>query len=157
MEQGKPNNPITGIFWMLVTGLCFVAVTAIVKFMGDRIPAPQSAFLRYLIGLVFILPLIPQLRQMRPTPRLWRLFGIRGACHALGVMLWFFAMTQIPIAEVTALNYLAPVYVTIGAALFLGEKLAARRIWSSAAPTSWPRCWLMRRRPPWLSRCCRSS
>ncbi len=37
-------------------------------------------------------------------------------------------MTQIPIAEVTAMNYLSPVYVTIAAALFLGEKLAARCI-----------------------------
>ncbi|MEN8742161.1 MAG: DMT family transporter, partial [Phaeobacter gallaeciensis] len=34
----------------------------------------------------------------------------------------------IPLAEVTAMNYLAPVYVTIGAAVFLGEKLALRRI-----------------------------
>ena len=37
-------------------------------------------------------------------------------------------MTRIPIAEVTAMNYLAPVYVSVGAALFLGERLAARRI-----------------------------
>ena len=37
-------------------------------------------------------------------------------------------MTRLPIAEVTAMNYLAPIYVTVGAALFLGEKLAARRI-----------------------------
>jgi drug/metabolite transporter (DMT)-like permease len=44
------------------------------------------------------------------------------------VILWFFAMTRIPLAEVTAMNYLSPVYVTIGAALFLGEKLAFRRI-----------------------------
>jgi len=116
------------MIWMLVTGLCFVAVTALVKYTGDRIPAPQSAFLRYLIGLVFLIPLLPQLMRMRPTPRQWRLFGLRGLGHGVGVMLWFFAMTQIPIAEVTALNYLAPVYVTIGAALFLGEKLAARRI-----------------------------
>ena len=43
-------------------------------------------------------------------------------------MLWFFAMTQIPLAEVTAMNYLTPVYVTLGAALILGERLAFRRI-----------------------------
>ncbi len=43
-------------------------------------------------------------------------------------MLWFFAMTQISIAEVTAMNYLSPVYVSLGAALFLGERLAIRRI-----------------------------
>jgi len=44
------------------------------------------------------------------------------------VILWFYAMARIPIAEVTAMNYLSPVYVTLGAALFLGETLALRRI-----------------------------
>ncbi|MDE4131927.1 DMT family transporter [Phaeobacter sp. QD34_3] len=125
----KPaQNPVMGIFWMLVTGLCFVAVTALVKHLGGRIPPAESAFLRYLLGLVFLIPMVGALRRARLTPRLWGLFAGRGALHTLGVMLWFFAMTRIPLAEVTAMNYLAPVYVTLGAALFLGEKLALRRI-----------------------------
>lgn len=113
---------------MLVTGLCFVAVTALVKIMGPRVPAPQAAFLRYLLGLVFILPMLRPLLAARLTGRQWALSGARGFVHSFAVMLWFFGMTQIPLAEVTAMNYLSPVYVTIGAALFLGEKLAMRRI-----------------------------
>ena len=35
---------------------------------------------------------------------------------------------RIPIADVTAMNYLSPIYVSIGAALLLGERLAFRRI-----------------------------
>lgn len=119
---------MVGILWMLFTGICFVAVTALVKFMGPRIPAPQAAFLRYLMGLIFLLPLLRQMRATRLTARLHGQFALRGALHATGVMLWFFAMTQIPIADVTAINYLSPVYVTLGAALFLGEKLAVRRV-----------------------------
>ena len=42
--------------------------------------------------------------------------------------LWFYAMARIPIAEVTALGFIAPVFTTLGAALFLGERLRARRI-----------------------------
>lgn len=123
-----PANPIRGVFWMLVTGFCFVTVTAIVKYTGDRIPAAESAFLRYFMGLIFLLPVIRPLVRARLTGRQWTLFAFRGACHAAGVILWFFAMTQIPIAEVTAMNYMAPVYVTIGAVFLLGERLAARRI-----------------------------
>ena len=119
---------MVGIFWMLTTGLFFVAVTALVKWMGPGMPPAQSAFLRYLLGLVFLLPMIKDLRSATVTKRQWKLFGLRGFFHAFGVMLWFFAMTRIPIAEVTAMNYLAPVYVTIGAAIFLAEKLALRRI-----------------------------
>ena len=51
-----------------------------------------------------------------------------GIFHTLAVVLWFFAMTQIPIAEVTAMNYLSPVYVALGAVLFLKEKMAIRRV-----------------------------
>jgi drug/metabolite transporter (DMT)-like permease len=128
MVTEVPQRPLTGILWMLVTGLLFIAVTALVKYMGPRLPAAESAFLRYAIGLVFVLPALGALRQTNLSRRQWSLFGLRGFCHALGVILWFYAMTRIPIAEVTAMNYLAPIYVTLGAAVFLGEKLAARRI-----------------------------
>ncbi len=122
------DNPVAGVIWMLITGLCFIAVTAIVKYMGDALPAPVSAFLRYLMGLVFFIPMLGQLRAAKLTPRALKWFGFRGIVHSLAVMLWFYAMTQISIAEVTAMNYLAPIYVTIAAVFVLGEKLAMRRI-----------------------------
>lgn len=125
-------RPLEAVIWMLVTGLCFVAVTALVKYFGPGIPASEAAFLRYALGLVFLIPMVPAMRAA------WRdgsldapllgLFGLRGLVHTFGVILWFFAMTKIPIAEVTAMNYMVPIYVTLGAALFLGEKLAMRRI-----------------------------
>lgn len=117
-----------GIFWMLVTGLNFVAVTAIVKYIGSDVPAAQGAFLRYTLGLVFLLPMIRPILSAHLTRRQIKLFAYRGVVHTLAVILWFFAMARIPIAEVTAMNYLSPVYVTIGAALFLGEKLPPRRL-----------------------------
>ncbi len=113
---------------MLLTGFFFIMVTALVKYMGPRLPAAEAAFLRYAIGLVFLIPVMGSLRAAHLTRRQWSLFGARGICHAFGVILWFFAMTRIPIAEVTAMNYLAPIYVTLGAVVFLGEKLAFRRI-----------------------------
>ena len=122
------SDPVRGVFWMVVTGLMFIAVTAIVKHVGDGLPAAQSAFLRYVLGLVFLIPMMGALRKANLTRRAHKLFAIRGVVHALGVTLWFFAMTQISVAEVTAMNYLSPVYVTLGAAFFLGEKLAVRRV-----------------------------
>lgn len=122
------NRPSAGLFWMVVTGFCFVAVTAIVKHGAQDLPAAESAFLRYLLGLVFLAPMIGPMREAHLTPRQLKLFGLRGAAHTLGVILWFYAMTRITIAEVTAMNYMSPVYITLGAALFLGEKLAIRRL-----------------------------
>lgn len=122
------NSPARGVFWMVVTGALFVAVTALVKSMGTRIPAAEAAFLRYALGLVFLLPMLGKVRRLRLTPRLGGLFALRGLAHTVGVGFWFFAMARIPLADVTAMNYLAPIVVTVGAALFLGEQLAIRRI-----------------------------
>jgi drug/metabolite transporter (DMT)-like permease len=123
-----PNRPVAGVLWMLVTGFLFVMVTVIVKAHGQRLPAAESAFLRYGIGLAFLIPLIRPLMRARPTGRQMALFTVRGFLHSIGVMMWFFAMTQIPLAEVTALSYQSPVFVSIGAVLFLGERIALRRI-----------------------------
>ncbi len=127
------SRPVAGIMWMIVTGLLFVGVTAVVKYVGDDLPAAQSAFLRYFLGLGFLIPMIRPILAARLSRRQVWLFGGRGVAHTFAVMLWFYAMTQITIAEVTAMNYLNPVYVTIGAALFLGERLALRRVFAVAA------------------------
>jgi drug/metabolite transporter (DMT)-like permease len=126
--MAAPSRPIQGILWMVVTGLCFISVTAIVKHAAQDLPAAQAAFLRYLLGLVFLVPIARPLLALRPGRRDVALFGLRGAVQSVGVILWFYAMTQIPIAEVTAMNYLSPIYVTVGAAVLLGERLAARRL-----------------------------
>ncbi|MBS8229265.1 DMT family transporter [Vannielia litorea] len=118
---------------MVVTGILFVAVTASVKLTGGRVPAPQAAFLRYALGLIFILPMIPAIRADRLGWPEIRVFTLRGVAHTVGVMLWFYGMSTITIAEVTALNYMSPVYVTLGAVLFLGERMALRRILAVAA------------------------
>lgn len=128
MTPAPVPRPLVGLGWMVVTGLCFVGVQATVKVVGDVVPAPQAAFLRFALGIVFVLPALGRLRAAHLSRTDWRDFTLRAALHCVGVILWFYAMTRIPLAEVTAMNYLAPVVVTVGAALFLGEKLAARRI-----------------------------
>jgi drug/metabolite transporter (DMT)-like permease len=88
----------------------------------------QVAFMRYALGLVFMLPFFFQIKLTDFYAARFGLHGIRGVMHAAGVMCWFYAMAHIPIAEVTAMGFTAPVFATIGAALFLGEKVRARRI-----------------------------
>ena len=125
----RVNQPeILGILWMVLTGLLFLGVTVLVKILGPRVPAPEAAFLRYLLGLVLLIPMLKISLKDKLDSVLWVNFIARGIFHTLAVVLWFFAMTQIPIAEVTAMNYLSPVYVALGAVLFLNEKMAIRRV-----------------------------
>ncbi|MDW4548066.1 DMT family transporter [Defluviimonas sp. D31] len=125
VDQGRP---VAGILWMLATGLSFVAVTGTVRHLGTGLPAVEAAFIRFVYGIVFFAPtLLPAFRRAQAAG-VWPLVAGRGAFHVLAVTLWFFAMARIPVAEVTAIGYLNPVVVTLGAALFLGERLAARRL-----------------------------
>lgn len=122
------SRPVAGVMWMLATGLCFVAVTGIVRYLGTDLPAAQSAFLRFAFGVVFLAPSLWPLLRQGFAPGALPLFAQRGVVHVAAVVLWFYAMARIPVAEVTAIGYLNPVLVTLGAALFFGEALAARRI-----------------------------
>ncbi|MDZ4094313.1 MAG: DMT family transporter [Paracoccaceae bacterium] len=124
----SPSRPLAGILWMLASGLTFVVVTGIVRYLGTDLPAAQSAFVRFGWGVVFLAPALWPLIRAGLPPGAGRLLLGRGALHTLAVVLWFFAMARIPVAEVTAIGYLNPVCVTIGAALLFGEKLAARRL-----------------------------
>jgi drug/metabolite transporter (DMT)-like permease len=128
------SGNLRGIGWMLLTGLLAVAVTGIVRHLGTDMNPIQAAFIRYVFGLVLLAPLLLRLGGaglFGGTP--WRarrlgLHALRGLAHGTGVILWFFAMARIPIAEVTALGFTAPIFTTLGAVLFLGERLHTRRI-----------------------------
>ncbi len=113
---------------MVLTGVLFVTVTGIVRHLGSQLPAVEAAFLRYAIGLLLISPAFLRLRHHRPSATNMKFYAGRGLVHGIAVMLWFYAMARIPIAEVTAIGYIAPIFVTLGAAFFLKEKLQFRRI-----------------------------
>ena len=118
-----------GIAWMFLAGLIFVFVTGAVRYLSSSIHPIQLGFLRYAIALIFLAPIFwREIRSYRNRPRRYGLHIFRGLLQAFGVMLWFYAMANIPVAEVTALGFTAPIFATIGAALFLGEKLYMRRI-----------------------------
>lgn len=113
---------------MLLTTVCFVFVNILIKFVGDDLPVFETGFLRFLFGILLFIPLFGQALKLQMTPRLWRLSIGRAFVHGLGMVAWFFAMARIPMAEVTAMNFMNPVYVTLGAVLFFGEKIALPRI-----------------------------
>ena len=121
-------RPLAGILWMLGSGLCFVGVTGVVRSLGTDLPAAQSAFLRFGWGALFLLPALVTLARGGVARGVMRLHLMRGVLHIAAVVCWFYAMARIPVAEVTAIGYLNPVMLTLGMAVFMGEKLAFRRL-----------------------------
>ena len=121
-------NYFKSIFLMLLTGLCFVAVMVSVKYLGKDLPSIQAAFFRYLFGLILILPLF-KFQYKKNTNKLPIFkYGLRGIIHGFAVVLWFYSVVNIPMADVTAINYLTPIFTTIGAILIFKEVITLNRV-----------------------------
>ena len=113
---------------MALTGLCMVGVMVSLRFLSDSIPSVQAAFLRYLLGLVIICPFVIQQigKRDRTIPILK--YGVRGTLHGSAVVLWFYSVSNIPLSDVTAINYLTPIFTTIGAVIVFKERLTKERL-----------------------------
>ena len=122
------NQSIIGILWMVITTILFVGVTATVRYLEGEVPAPQAAFLRYAIGTLMLAPSLITLTKFKPERSLFNKFVLRGFVHSIGVTLWFYAMSVMPVAEVTAIGFLTYIFVSIGASIFLKEKLHKHRL-----------------------------
>lgn len=133
MGNVKQSRPIIGALWMVASGLCFIGVYIGVRYVGTRLPAAESAFLRYFLGLIFLVPMLPAAFKETIPRSEYGAYALRGIVHTLAVTLWFFSMARLPVAEVSAMGYLSPVFVTLIAAVALGEKLAMRRMLAIAA------------------------
>ncbi|MDG2474534.1 MAG: DMT family transporter [Paracoccaceae bacterium] len=126
--EGSKKNTSFGMIFMLGSGLCFVAVIGLVKNLDGALPAAQASFIRYFIGVIFFIPFFfrGSAIQFRKS-NFWPYF-IRSIFHSLGVVFWFYAMSKLPVAEVTAIGYMTPVFVTLGAVIFFKEKISFWRI-----------------------------
>ena len=113
---------------MLLTGTLFVGVVVAVRYLGTEMHPIQAAFIRYCFGIILILPSLTGMGVLSLNPQRLGFHGLRGLIHSGGVMLWFFAMTRIPVAEVSALGFTSTIFTIIGAVLFLNEPLRRHRI-----------------------------
>ena len=127
-DKAENMRPVEGVLWMLATGLSFVGVNGIVRYLGTDLPVAQSAFLRFAFGVLLLAPVLPRVFRAGFPAGAVRLFAWRGVAHTAAVLLWFYAMARIPVAHATAIGYLNPVILLITGALLLGERMTRRRI-----------------------------
>jgi drug/metabolite transporter (DMT)-like permease len=122
----SPN--LRGILWVALSGLVFALLNVFTLIPAQHLNPYVMAFLRYSFGAMFLLPIILRLGlyQSLHTNRIG-LHISRGALHTVGIVLWFVALPLTTLAEITALGFTGPIFVTIGAALFLAEDVRLRR------------------------------
>lgn len=130
--QALPGN-LRGILWVGLSGVLFALLNVFTLIPSQHLNPYVMAFMRYFFGTLMLLPVVLKLgphRTMR-THRL-PLHVFRGCIHAGGMFLWFIGLPLTTLASITALGFTGPIFVTIGAALFLGEDVRLRR-WIAVA------------------------
>lgn len=122
-----------GVLWVLADMLLVTGgMTALVKAQGLVYPAFQLVFIRSLIGLMFILPLIWRHRhEMRAVRHPWRNI-LRISCNAIALSSQFLAYTMLPLAVVNAIGFTRPLLTMALAVAVLGERVSKWR-WAGAA------------------------
>jgi drug/metabolite transporter (DMT)-like permease len=122
-----PGN-LRGIILVAISGVLFAALNVATFYPAKELNSYMMAFCRYLFGSLFLLPIFFRKGLVAPfrTDRIG-LHAIRGALHSGGMQLWFVALPLITLADLTALGFTGPIFITFGAALFLGEDVRLRR------------------------------
>lgn len=144
-------RPLRGIAFKLASVIVFIVMAAIIKSTAQHVPAGQAVFFRSFFAMPVIVvwlmlraELATGLRTVNPFGHVWR--GLMGTC-AMG--LGFAGLGYLPLPEVTAIGYAAPLLTVIFAAMFLGEEVRAFRISAVALGVAgvmivvWPRLTLV--------------
>jgi drug/metabolite transporter (DMT)-like permease len=123
---------IKGMLWAMTSGVLFVLLNTQLRVLTLQLHPLQVQFLRYLLAIVVMLPLVARAGVAAYIPKLVGSQFTRGAVHALGLMLWFAALAKIPMAQTTAMSFTQPMFVMLGAYLFFREAMRWER-WAAAS------------------------
>lgn len=114
---------VRGMVWTMLSGVLFCMLNALLRKMTLVMDPLQAQFLRYLFGVLVMLPLILRLGFAAFRPNNVRGQFTRGAVHALALGLWFIALPHMSLPDVTSIGFTTPIFVMIGAAIVFGEKM----------------------------------
>jgi drug/metabolite transporter (DMT)-like permease len=123
--------PVRGMLWMVAGGVLFSLLNTVARGLSMQLDAYETQFLRYLMGMLVMLPWVLRDGWQAYKPVNIRGQFWRGAVHTLGLVLWFTALPQIPLADMTAIGFTGPIFIMLGAAWFLGETMRRDR-WVAA-------------------------
>lgn len=84
----------------------------------------------FLILILIFRPFVGGWAVFRSRALGWH--GLRNTCHGLAQYLWFYALTLIPLAQLFALEFTAPLWITLLAPLLIGERLTLARFSAAA-------------------------
>ncbi len=119
-----------GIFWALLTCFLVSVMISIVRHLSGQFHVFQIVMMRNFFALVFLLPfIIKNIDQVVRTKNL-KMHFLRGLVGFVGMVLWFYVITLIPLSEAVSITFIVPITTTLAAIFFLKEKVNPKIWWS---------------------------
>jgi drug/metabolite transporter (DMT)-like permease len=129
-DAARARRPLRGVALKLGSVLVFTAMASLIKATAAHVPPGEAVFFRSAFAMPVILAWLAAtgrlkggLRSSDPLGQVWR-----GLVGTVAMGLGFAGLGLLPLPEVTALGYAAPILVVVFGAMFLGEQVRAVRL-----------------------------
>lgn len=132
MSTDAPRDNLKGGAWLLADMALNIWALSIVKALGLGYPVAQIVFLRAAIGLLLLSPWVLRHRAAFAAVPDWPLQILRIGLSAATLTASYFAISRVPLALFTTMNFTRPLVVMVLAALLLGERVTPKQ-WLAAA------------------------
>ena len=129
LENSKKDNHLKGIKFLIGSGLAFSLMSLCVKAIGSKIPISELVFARSVISLIITRFLLFK-NNINPWGYQKRLLLLRGFLGTIALFCIFKALTILPIATATVIQYIYPTFTVICAYFILNEYIFKRIIFS---------------------------
>lgn len=113
--------PQLGSLWMLVAALFFAVMGVLVKIGAQKFSSAELVFYRSFISLVFILAMVRTRGFSLATPLLAKQV-LRGALGFCSLFMFFYAISELPLATAITLNYTSPMFLAMFLPFMLHER-----------------------------------
>jgi len=132
-SAGKHDHPFAALILVTISMALLVGIAAVGRYAArSGIDPAQILFFRNFFCVVWMLPLFAWRGLSLVKTKQLRLYGMRVMLSFISMMAFFQALALLPIGEVTAINFLSPLFGTLFAILLLGEHVGTRR-WTALA------------------------
>ncbi len=116
-----------GILWAVLAAAAFAIVPIAVRFLTPYLPAAESVMLRNFLAVALMLPWALRAGWRGLKPNRVDLHVLRGTFNGGGMILWFWGLGLMPVADAVAIQFTLPLFALIFAVVFLGERVGIRR------------------------------
>ena len=125
-----PQSAFKGIAWMLGATLGMTTMAVLGREVSRELSTTSLMFWRgamsFAIMLALAVVLKPGIRQIATRRPILHL--LRNSVHFIAQFCWFYGLAKIPLAQLFALEFMMPLWITLLAPILIGERLTAARL-----------------------------